>query len=154
MRKLLNLTLGCAFALALIFPVGAAERKGKKGTKTVDRSRQQDKLQGIVVSGKIEKKMRTGKDRKTGQKKTLKRYVLIDAEGTTVYLPKSAKDSDIDFEDYVGKQVTVKGQGLVRTRKRLDKKEKRISIRTIGSIEEADADMDKEPAADMENDDE
>lgn len=139
MRRLVNLMLGCAFTLVLISPLGAAERQGKKGTKAKagDRQRQHGKLEEIVVSGTIEKKETSRKDRKTGEKKRMDRYVLIDAKGNTVFLPKLAKDPDIDLADNVGKQVTVKGQGRVTVRKRQGKEKKVITIRKISSIEAA-----------------
>jgi len=84
-------------------------------------------LQNMTVEGvveKVEKKKETGPDPKF-------EFKLTEEDGTVVFLPKG----EIGLDQYVGKKVTVTGQGSNSEKKG----KKSRMFKTITKIEKADA---------------
>jgi len=104
-------------------------------------------LQDIEIVGKVEQQDGKGK----GGKPT-SRLMITDDAGNKALLPRIARVGEgkerVQLDTFVGKTVTLKGKGAVKTRKKGDGEVRYITVKRIASIEEqaADDDDDDEPA--------
>ena len=134
--------LGCALALAAA-PVSAGEDEAAIG-KPVGEPKAEKKLEQLVLSGKIEKQKWSRTYKKTGEKRTYDRFVLVDAKGVSVSLPKTAtKKAGIDLRTFVGKTVRVIGFGTVTMRKVKGEEKRTVRLKKIAAVEELHPPTDK-----------
>jgi len=126
--------------------------KGEKGDKA---EKPKPQLEDLTIEGTVTKKESKKTDKKTNQEVTITDYILTDAEGNEIKLPKpmppkakkggEAADAPaaINLDDYVDKAVTVTGKGV--TAQKGDKKV--VQLKSITSIQVKAADANKEEGA-------
>lgn len=119
-----QIVTGLAVVLGLILIANVSDAAPKKKAA----------LRDVTLTGTI-----TKTEKKRGENTTVT-YVLINEDGTKATLPKSKAKGDeeaINLEDYVDAKVKLVGKGIERGRGG----KKRITIRTIVSVEEVEEDV-------------
>lgn len=102
-------------------------------------------LQDITLAGKITVEEKIVKNKKTGEDVKKTGFVLTTADGLQVILPQgNPKKNGVMLDGYVNKDVKVVGKGMDTTNK---KNVRKVTIKTITSIEEVAAAPSAAPAA-------
>jgi hypothetical protein len=142
MKRLICALVIGSFALFLV-PVLAEEAKLEIKPETPaeqPKEKPKHELNDMSVTGTVAKE-ETARTTKEGEKVPV--YVLTDEAGTKITLTKAAVErgkqagaAAIDLETFVGKKVTVKGQGYETVKKTEKGEEKKVKLDKIVSIEE------------------
>ena len=109
---------GLVMGLLTIPAVGGHKQGGQvpSGNPLLDQAAKEPAvMETVTVTGKISKEEGTRVNKK-GMEVTVTKYTLTDADGRQIVLPSPNKKQagGTDLEPYVGKQVKITGQGIVR----------------------------------------
>ena len=131
MKKILAGLLSAVVLVAFSAYAEKPEGKVKGEKKEMKAGGGKEAVEELTLTGKISKQ---GAEQKNAEGKPGKgvKYTLTTEDGTAVQLPRVGKDSTIEMDKYLDKDVTVVGEG-----KQMEKGGKKtIHLRSIKSVEE------------------